>query len=95
MGLLAIAATACTQSVEEPGDAGAPPVVTHITANYDASYDSIFVLRADAKVAVIQLTGGVHSVPRAASLAFIRARMYPTTGVVYPSNTEEWFCPGP
>lgn len=43
----------------------------------------------------IVLPGRVLPIPETVSLSNIRARMYPTTGVVYPSDSEEWYCPGP
>jgi hypothetical protein len=43
----------------------------------------------------IVLSGRVLSVPHSISLTDLQARMYPTTGVVYPSDAAEWYCPGP
>jgi hypothetical protein len=50
---------------------------------------------ADGQSDQIELSGRVLAVPRTTTLAEVRARMYPTMGVLYPSDTEEWYCPGP
>jgi hypothetical protein len=43
----------------------------------------------------IMLPGGMLTVPSSITLSDVRARMYPTGGVVYPTDSEEWYCPGP
>jgi hypothetical protein len=43
----------------------------------------------------IPLPGRVVTVPQTITLAKVRARMYPTGGVVYPTDTGESWCPGP
>lgn len=43
----------------------------------------------------IILPGRVLVVPSSITLSDVRARMYPTGAVVYPADTEEWYCPGP
>ncbi len=43
----------------------------------------------------ITLPGRVVQVPPMMALADIRARMFPTNGVVYGLDTAEWYCPGP
>ena len=43
----------------------------------------------------ILLSGRVIQVPPAMTLADTRVRMYPTGGVVYPTDAVEWYCPGP
>ena len=43
----------------------------------------------------IMLPGRVVTIPRTITLNGIQERMYPTTGVVYPSDTSESLCPGP
>jgi hypothetical protein len=43
----------------------------------------------------IMLPGRMLLVPPSITLSDVRARMYPTGGVVYPTDTEEWYCPGP
>ena len=41
------------------------------------------------------LPGRMLVVPPSITLPDVRARMYPTGGVVYPTDTAEWYCPGP
>jgi hypothetical protein len=43
----------------------------------------------------IMLPGRMLAIPSSITLSDVRARMYPTGGVVYPTDTAEWFCPGP
>jgi hypothetical protein len=43
----------------------------------------------------IMLPGRVLPIPKTITLRALRERMYPTTGVVYPSDTSEETCPGP
>ncbi len=43
----------------------------------------------------IPLPGRVTSIPATIDLAGLRARLYPTGTVTYPSDTGESFCPGP
>jgi len=41
------------------------------------------------------LPGRIVTVPHTITLGEVRARMYPTDGVVYPTDTGESWCPGP
>ena len=43
----------------------------------------------------IMLPGRVVVVPHTITLAEVRARMYPSGDVVYPTDTGESWCPGP
>jgi hypothetical protein len=43
----------------------------------------------------IPLPGRIVTIPQTITLAEVRARMYPTGGVVYPTDTGESWCPGP
>jgi hypothetical protein len=43
----------------------------------------------------ILLPGRTLPIPRSISLSSLQERMYPTTGVLYPTDTGESFCPGP
>jgi hypothetical protein len=65
--------------------------------SYDAnSHIATFVSKSDdAEPDEITLPGRELPVPETISLAALQARMYPTGGVVYPSDTAEWYCPGP
>jgi hypothetical protein len=43
----------------------------------------------------IVIPGRLLEIPSSITVSDVRARMYPTGGVVYPTDTAEWFCPGP
>jgi hypothetical protein len=49
----------------------------------------------DGPNGAIMLPGRMLTVPSSITLSDLRVRMYPTGGVVYPADTEEWYCPGP
>jgi hypothetical protein len=44
---------------------------------------------------LILLPGKRLPVPKTMTLGYVRAHMYPTGGVVVPSDEAEWNCPGP
>ncbi len=43
----------------------------------------------------ILLPDRVVEVPPTIALSDVRARTYPTGGIVYPTDAVEWYCPGP
>ena len=43
----------------------------------------------------ISLSGRFLQIPPTITLGEVQARMYPTSGVVYPDGIAEWYCPGP
>jgi hypothetical protein len=43
----------------------------------------------------LQMSKGSVAIPEVITLSKLEARMYPTGGVVYPKDIEEWNCPGP
>jgi hypothetical protein len=60
-----------------------------------ASQMATLTYSEDGQSNQIVLPGRVVPVPTSISLTDLQARMYPTTGVVYPTDSEEWYCPGP
>ncbi len=59
------------------------------------SKTATFIESRDGDVSgVIRLTDRTLKVPRTVSLDYVRARMYPNGGPIYPQNRVEDFCPG-
>ena len=65
--------------------------------SYDAATQVATFVESDDGPDVPQLpfTGRTLLIPRTITLAEARARMYPTGGVVFPTDTGEGWCPGP
>jgi hypothetical protein len=60
-----------------------------------ASQVATLIQSDDGQNNQVLLPGRVVRIPSTTTLADIRARMFPTDGVVYPTDAVEWYCPGP
>jgi len=65
--------------------------------SYNASKEIATLVASDAEPQAPQmpLPGRTVVIPQTISLAELQARMYPTGGPVYPTDTGESWCPGP
>ncbi|MGH9018370.1 MAG: hypothetical protein ACRDY1_11535 [Acidimicrobiales bacterium] len=74
---------------------GGPCVASLYSYDSRARTASFIDQNYDGDVSAIRLDGRVLPIPKTMSLAYVEARMSPRGGAVYPSDTDESYCPGP
>jgi hypothetical protein len=71
------------------------PCVSSLFSFDPTTQVATFIVSNDGPANEIALGKSVLAVPTSVTLSDLRMRLYPTGSVIYPTNVEEWDCPGP
>jgi len=74
---------------------GGPCLSALFSYNTSTDIASLDASDAESQAPRLPLPGRTVVIPQSISLADLQARMYPTGGPVYPTDTGESWCPGP